>query len=451
VLTPIPLGEGRFTVPGNRWDLLADIPSRLVSVSVVVPYYNQQHELDLVLAALDAQDYPAELMQIVVADDGSAHTPAATTERVAVAIVRQPDLGFRAAAARNLGAANAAGEVLCFLDADTVPQPDYIRRIVALPSVCPDALVVGRRRHADFTGWTPVGIRQWFAGGAGPAEFDEPGWLIDAYADSDNLLRLANTSYRFVISSVMCCGADLFREVGGFDESFQRYGGEDWEFAHRALMSGAVLQHARAAVAWHAGPDWAGRAVLDRSRGKNAEALAVARLVPDPDARVPGMVYQLPEVAVQIDADAHGPGSLLATIGCFLDLDVGIWVHGIGAAALLDELRLTDPRIRCGEVPESVLRRCRHVIAVTGRAVLPRSAVGDLARRCSQPDVGTVTARAGAVGVTCSASWARNRHLRWSTGAIGVCEPDELARLSETLGMPSVATALDEVEPDHPC
>ena len=43
-----------------------------------------------------------------------------------VRVVRQPRDGFRAAAARNLGAGHARGRVLCFLDGDTVPEDGYV-------------------------------------------------------------------------------------------------------------------------------------------------------------------------------------------------------------------------------------------------------------------------------------------------------------------------------------
>lgn len=451
MVRPIPLSDGRFTVPGNRWDLLSEMPARSTSVAVIVPYFNQQHELNLVLAALDCQDYPVELLQVVVADDGSAQPPVIPTSRIPISVVRQPDQGFRAAAARNLGAAAVSAELLCFLDADSIPERDYIRRITALPSVCPDALVVGRRRHADFSGWTPHRLNHWWRGGPAPTEYDEPHWLSDGYRRSGDLLNTVATSYRYIISSVMCCSAELFHEIGGFDETFVQYGGEDWDFAHRALMLGAVLKHVRDAVAWHCGPDWALREIGDRARVKNTEALSLARVVPDPDARVPGLSYEIPEVVVDIDADEHGPGSLLATIGCFLELDVGMWVHGSRAQQLLGELMLTDPRIRVGPVPESVLRRCRLVITPAGRVSLPRPAARELVSLGTEPGVGFVTARAGRVSVTCTAPWALSRRLRWSTGDVRTSEPADVALMSVARDVLGDALMLTEVAPDHPC
>ncbi|MEJ7702686.1 MAG: glycosyltransferase [Geodermatophilaceae bacterium] len=158
-------------------------------------------------------------------------------------VVRQSDDGFRAAAARNLGARAAQGEILCFLDGDTVPTSEYVRTLTRLPALLRDAVVTGHRRHADLTGATAAWVRNWLTGQAGPPpEIPEPQWLTDLHHRSNNLLHLDRHSYQAVISAVLGCPASLYAEVGGFDEAFTAYGGEDWEFGYRALNTGAVLR-----------------------------------------------------------------------------------------------------------------------------------------------------------------------------------------------------------------
>ncbi|MET0196640.1 MAG: glycosyl transferase, partial [Rhodococcus fascians] len=56
--------QGRYVVPDNRWDLTPDMVE-LPSVTVVVPYYDQPHQLSLVLEALAQQRYPSDRMQVV--------------------------------------------------------------------------------------------------------------------------------------------------------------------------------------------------------------------------------------------------------------------------------------------------------------------------------------------------------------------------------------------------
>ncbi|GGG20176.1 hypothetical protein GCM10007304_37580 [Rhodococcoides trifolii] len=398
-------GRSGHGLPGNRWDLVRDEPHRFPTVSVVIPYYEQPRQLENVLTALRMQTYPADLIEIVVADDGS--TPALV--RADVTVVRQEDKGFRAAAARNLGASASTGEVLCFLDADTVPEPGYITALTRLPSIVPDALTVGRRLHADLAEVADLG--RWFAD---PPEVDEPGWLADAYRGTADLLTVDHTSYRWIISAVMCCTRALFDELGGFDESFVGYGGEDWELANRAFHAGAVFARVPGATAWHDGPDWAGRSPDDdeRRRAKNGEALSLARLVTDPAARRHGLIFDIPDLVAVVDTDGHSSASLLRTVSSVLSFaDCGVWLQG-SAADLAATWGAADSRIHVGAVPPRVLARSRCRLHVSGRVFFEADSVRTLVGLLSD-DVGTVTV--SGVDVTMRSSRSIGRAQRWRT------------------------------------
>lgn len=439
---PLPLTNGQFVVPGNRWDLLCSNDVQPVRVGVVIPYYEQPAQLALTLRALEMQDHPTDLLQVVVADDGSKIAPSVGSSRLDVTVVRQDDRGFRAAAARNLGAAATDADVLCFLDADTVPEPAFIGNLTRLASLLPDAVSVGRRRHADLSGWTPAVLERWWAGVARPRVLPEPRWLADAYDASADLLHVDQRSYRHVISAVMCCSRSLFDDIGGFDESFTDYGGEDWEFAHRALVGGGVLHHPRNAVAWHDGPDWADREVADRRAGKNREALAMARLIPDPEARRFGLRYSVPRVAVDLDTGGHDAGSLVTTLAGFLHEDVGVWLRGPNATALLDQVGAEDPRIRAGAVPETVIRRCHLRVTVSGRLGLPAEAFSDLLKTCGRDGVGEVRVARAGVGLVVRSSWAANRARRWTRGPVVLARAADAQHLAETVHLDADAVGL---------
>ena len=100
-------------------------------VSVVIPHYRSPRSLALVLTALELQDHPLDRLEVVVADDGSPEPPEPGDRPYAMGVVRQEDLGFRGAAARNLGARASHGQLLLFLDQDTVPEPSYVRLMAA--------------------------------------------------------------------------------------------------------------------------------------------------------------------------------------------------------------------------------------------------------------------------------------------------------------------------------
>ena len=102
-------------------------------VSVIVPYYAQPEELERTLAALEGQTYPRDMFEVVVVDDGSPEPlarPRATP--LDVKVVRQEDLGFGLARARNTGVRTASHEVLLFLDADMLPEAELAGGACAL-------------------------------------------------------------------------------------------------------------------------------------------------------------------------------------------------------------------------------------------------------------------------------------------------------------------------------
>lgn len=298
-------------VVGNRWDELDGVePDVLPRVSVIVAHYDQPAELARTLHALSVQDYPRELLEIVVADDGS---PDEISVPEGVILVRQDDEGFRLAAARNLGVRASSGEVLCFLDADTAPEPGYVRAITRLPALLPEALTVGRRRHADLRGIAPdVPI----VDAASGRELPEPAWLSEQYARSRNLRDADDRSYRFVIGAVVACSRRLFDDVGGFDESFTAYGGEDWEWAHRMWQAGAVLAHVPGAVAWHDGPEWAGRDGSGLERA-NAQTMRLVSSIPVAGSAPRGLLSHTPDLVVRLRG-SHTPEALFVAVDSLL-------------------------------------------------------------------------------------------------------------------------------------
>ncbi len=423
------LPGGRVAVPGNRWDLAPPPrPGAEPFVSVVVPYYDSPSQLGLVLEGLALQDYPADRMEIIVVDDGSPTPltlPGTDRRGVGLRALHQEDRGFRAAAARNRGARAARGEVLCFLDQDTVPEPAYLRHLVRLPAVLPDALVVGRRRHADLGGFSPDDLRSWLTGrGPAPEVLAEPGWLKDGYRASADLLDSDDTSYRYVISAVMTCTASLFAELGGFDESFTGYGGEDWELAFRAYNAGAVLAHEPAAVAWHDGPEWSGRGDDDsRADDRTRQRAALARRIPEPvlDGVPPPGSGPGPAslVLTWTGTSTLEPARLRAAVSALLDSPLQPVVYLDPGERDRCDPAAGDERVRTTPVPDDVLARALDLIELSGDAD-PRpddlTRMHDLLRSGT---VGRVRLPGHDPAVTATSLRARRRAARWQQLAGG--------------------------------
>ncbi len=293
-------------VPGNAWDQLDGVrPEQARTVSVVVVHHDQHRQLRRTLSALARQHYPHDRLEVIVVDDGS-HQPPDVPD--GVRLLRQDRRGARRAAARNRGARAGRGEILCFLDADTAPEPDYIQRLARLPSLTPEAVVVGRRRHACFDAVDPAAD----VTVAGPAhELPAPAWLHDGYVATHDLRDAGPRSFRYVISAVLGCTRWLFDELGGFDEEFVDYGGEDWEWAHRAWLSAALFAYVPDAVAWHDGPDWGAREVADRRAQKNAEAMRLAQLITADGHRPRGLFGRRAQVVVELAPELPEPAAFV--------------------------------------------------------------------------------------------------------------------------------------------
>ena len=102
-------------------------------VSVVVAAHNEETVIERRLENLLAQDYPADLFEIVVASDASTDGTDALVEAVAareprVRLLRCPRGGK--VAAQNLAVRQTDGEVLAFSDANAQWKPDALSRLV---------------------------------------------------------------------------------------------------------------------------------------------------------------------------------------------------------------------------------------------------------------------------------------------------------------------------------
>lgn len=415
---------GHWLVPANRADLLDGLPPRREreSVTVVVPYFAQPAQLARLLAALSLQTWPPDRLEVVIADDGSPQPVCCAdqlTSGTPVRVVRQDDLGFRAGAARNLGARAGAGDLVVFLDADMVPEPDYLERLLLRVRLSPDVVAVGRRRHADLTGFSAPRVTAWLShGGPAPDELAPPQWLADGYAH--DLLDADDRSFRYVLSAVLACQRRLFDDLGGFDERFVGYGGEDWDFGYRAFNGGAVLVHERDAVAWHDGYDWAGRGGASGGAGKIAETLRLAALIPEPATRGAALPGELPDVLADLTGAGWTTASTAACVHSLLDQshrDLAIRLPAT-SDLLLDAVYAAAGRVRRTDWNQDQLRRARARLTVHRPVTFDHDAVARLLAAVRAPRGGRVRVSDGSTVVaTMTSTRAAGRARRWKDTA----------------------------------
>jgi cellulose synthase/poly-beta-1,6-N-acetylglucosamine synthase-like glycosyltransferase len=112
----------------------ADLPR----ITVQLPLFNELYVVDRLLQAVTAIDYPREKLEIQVLDDSTDETVKVAEAVVARYLEQGFDIhyihradrtGFKAGALEN-GNKFAKGELLAIFDADFVPKPDCLRKLV---------------------------------------------------------------------------------------------------------------------------------------------------------------------------------------------------------------------------------------------------------------------------------------------------------------------------------
>jgi len=188
-----------------------------MKISVVTPTQNKARLLERTLASLAAQDESPSSFEVVVVDDGSTDdTPRVVApERwpFALRAVRQ-QMNRGRAAARNLGIAEATGDLVVFLDDDMEAAPRFLGAHRALHAR--GARVAGIGNVVNHPEITVAPIDRYMST-RGAQKIRSRGPLPWKYFSTNNASVLR---------------ADL-AAIGGFDENFIHYGFEDLELAWR--------------------------------------------------------------------------------------------------------------------------------------------------------------------------------------------------------------------------
>ncbi len=129
----------------------------LPTVTLQLPVFNEMYVVERLLDAVCALDYPKHRLQIQVLDDSTDETVATARAKVAECrargfdiehIHRQDRTGYKAGAL-DAALSRATGELIAILDADFVPDPDFLRSTVHFFSDPKIAVVQARWGHLN--------------------------------------------------------------------------------------------------------------------------------------------------------------------------------------------------------------------------------------------------------------------------------------------------------------
>lgn len=214
---------------------------------IVVNYRSAEHTVSCLRALAWELDYPPDKLELICVDnasgeDASGESEARRIERSApgTRVIRAPEnLGF--AGGCNLGAKQAGGDVLAFLNSDAKPHRNWVRAAVTTLRKDPGVAVVASKvldrdgKNVDFVD----GGLTWFGMGykRHAGEPDEP-----AYDVAHDVL--------FGTGAAMLVRASVFRELEGFDERFFMFY-EDVDLGWRVNLLGWRVRFEPESLAYH--------------------------------------------------------------------------------------------------------------------------------------------------------------------------------------------------------
>lgn len=200
-------------------------PTGRALVTVVIPMLNEDGYIGPCVEGFLAQTYGAEHLEILVIDGGSTDGSRETVEEIAerhpqVRLVDNPRR--LAAAAANVGIREATGEVMCFLSAHGVPEPDYVETSVRLLAETGAVGVGGHYLHVG----TDAASRAVGLAMASPFGMASP------HRSSGERGEVDTISHPTFLRQALV-------DVGGYDEGLLR--NEDYELNYRLRENGGTL------------------------------------------------------------------------------------------------------------------------------------------------------------------------------------------------------------------
>ena len=173
-----------------------------VKLSIIIPAYNEEAYLPATLDAINSA--LIDDAEVIVVDNVSTDATRDIAVQRGATVITETERNI--GKVRNTGAGAATGDVLVFIDADSIVRPGIFEKIVEAMA---DERCVGGSAAVEYE---PIDNRRLIR------------WFMKLYPILGNWMKMRGGALQF-------CRADVFDKLGGFDATI--YVGEDIDFGWR--------------------------------------------------------------------------------------------------------------------------------------------------------------------------------------------------------------------------
>jgi GT2 family glycosyltransferase/glycosyltransferase involved in cell wall biosynthesis len=310
---PAPPREPLYAPPADAFAPFTVPECDAPRASIVIPVYNHFAHTLACLRALAAHP-PRTGVEIIVVDDGSGDATASALPQVAGLRYHRRAANGGFIAACNDGAALARGDVLVFLNNDTVPQPGWLDALLPTFDQHPDAGLVGAQLLY------PDGRLQ----EAGGVVFqDGSAWNYGRFGSARDPRYAYLREADYLSGAAIAIPRALFHAVGGFDARYAPAYYEDTDLAFAVRAAGKRVLYQPASRVVHDEGTTAGTdpgSGVKACQARNRERFAAHRLdalaaqPPPGTTPTPALLHRRQRQVLVIDAltpqPDHDSGSL---------------------------------------------------------------------------------------------------------------------------------------------
>jgi mycofactocin glycosyltransferase len=214
-----------FNRKGVLETLEAEKADHFPSVTVIIPVRDRENEIGDCLVSVFAQNYPPDLIEVIVVDDGSKDRSARIASTFPGTVISLEE-SHGQSYCRNLAARQATGEIIAFLDSDCVAGAEWLRELVT------------------FFQWDRIGA----VGGRVDGFYHKT--ALDRYEMAFSSLNMGKYYARgtqdhsnlYVPTCNLLVRKDVYRAVGGIRDDMLV--GEDVDLCWRVREAGSDLLYA---------------------------------------------------------------------------------------------------------------------------------------------------------------------------------------------------------------